>query len=572
MARDRGEGAEAGRGRGTKVPSGPSFALTIGMAAGVAAALLAFLAAFLVGAANVADPAAAMDAAGVQAARMLAAPGAERWRRSTGTTESVRMRARAWYEDQLAKGRVNKALHDKAWSEFMSGKPGTGADWRPGVDMVFPPSDPQDEPLGRQWKEALTRVSGASPGALVGAAVRFPSDMTYTGNPLDPQGPPSATAGDTRIWAFADGRRLYVHPVLNKEGGAEATAIVTLSAAGLSAPSPMATAGAAAGAAFLGAFLLGFVLALGPVKAIRKLALDADALGSGHLDTRVSVSGPDVVQAAARGVQKLAQYASSAASSVPSEPQYIQQQVMVQPVAEVQEGLAPLKGFKRPEELEIEATAKPCPDLGNDYYDVVNVDDDRVGIFIADIPGQRGVRGAMYMAQIRAIFRAVSPREQSPAEVLKLLNRAFAMDLPRGIYVTAMYAIVDRTSGVCRVANAQHLPLVFWKLAKKASARLAPEGIALGLDAGPVFDKTIVEKAVQLERGDRVVLFTDGAMNARNAAGAQYGEERFYYVVNREAPKNSAACVNFVANDVDLFHEGAPQVDDFTIVTARMMR
>ncbi len=116
------------------------------------------------------------------------------------------------------------------------------------------------------------------------------------------------------------------------------------------------------------------------------------------------------------------------------------------------------------------------------------------------------------------------------------------------------------------------MPLIFYKMSKKASARMAPEGIALGLDPGPVFDKTISEKAIQLEKGDRIVLFTDGAINAKRPDGAQYGEEKFYYVVNREAPKNSAACVNFVANDVDLFHEGAPLADDFTLVTVRKLR
>ena len=78
--------------------------------------------------------------------------------------------------------------------------------------------------------------------------------------------------------------------------------------------------------------------------------------------------------------------------------------------------------------------------------------------------------------------------------------------------------------------------------------------------------------AVQMEAGDRIVLFSDGAIAAKNASGATYGEEKFYYVVNREAPKNSAAFVNFVANDVDLFHAGAPQLDDFTILTARRMK
>jgi serine phosphatase RsbU (regulator of sigma subunit) len=358
----------------------------------------------------------------------------------------------------------------------------------------------------------------------------------------------------------------------NRGGASDGTAVVALSAASVRPPSPMTTAGLAALGALVGGFAVGFVIAMAPLKAIRRLAQDADAIAGGRWDTRVSIGGPDVVQHAARSLQKIVQNASTLASSVPSEPQVIQQQVMVQPVAEVQEGLAPVKGFRRPDEFEIEATQKPCPDLGNDYYDLVNVDDDNVGVFVADIPNMRGVRGAMYMAQVRALFRSVATGQPSPAETLKALNRAFAADLPRGIYVTAMYAIVSRSTGVCKVAAAQHLPLVFWKLAKKASARLAPEGIALGLDPGPVFDKTIGDKAIQLERGDRIVLYTDGAINARNAAGAQYGEERFYYVLNREAPKNSAACVNFVANDVDLFHEGAAQMDDFTIVTLRKTR
>lgn len=569
MARDRGEGAE-GRGRGAKVPSGPSFAMTAGFAAGLAAAVLAFLGAFLVGGLTATDPGQAMDAAGVQAARMLAAPGIERWRKGFGTTEAVRARALEWLSAEQAKR--DKTATQDAVNLFRNGKPGNGRDWAPGFDQMFPPNDPGDTFVENARKEALVRAAGAAPGALKGAAVRESGGTVLVGFGSIYTASASATSGDTKISLLPGGDRQYEHPVRTQNNVVDGNAVVVISGAGLAAPSPLAAAGAAAGAAFLGAFAVAFVICLPAVKSMRKLALDAETLASGQLDARVSVSGPDVVQAAARNVQRLAQYAASAASAVPAEPQYIQQQVLVQPVAEVQEGLAPTKAFKRPEELEIEATQKPCPELGNDFYDVVNVDENRVGVFVADIPNTRGVRGAMYMAQVRAHFRAAYPGEASPAEVLKKVNRAFAADLPRGVYVTAMYAVVDRSTRVCTVASAQHLPLVFWKLSKKASARVAPEGIALGLDAGPVFDKTIVDKAVPMEKGDRIVLFTDGAINARNAAGAQYGDERFYYVVNREAPKNSAACVNFVANDVDLFHEGAAQTDDFTIVTVRMMR
>ena len=58
------------------------------------------------------------------------------------------------------------------------------------------------------------------------------------------------------------------------------------------------------------------------------------------------------------------------------------------------------------------------------------------------------------------------------------------------------------------VASAGHLPLVFWKLDKKASALLNPEGIAIGLDKGPVFEKTVVDKRIKLDKGDRIGLYT----------------------------------------------------------------
>lgn len=588
MARSRGsrqddaeQGGSDARGRtperAAKVPTGPSFAMSVGLGAGCAAAVLAFIA-VLAASAGGGDPSEAVDVGGVQAARLLAAPGAERWRAGFGTSNAVRAKAREFLDTEVNKSKDDreKGPRRTAKDEFWNGKSSGGMDWKPGFEMIFPPADPNDDLLEASRKRALTDATAAAPGTK-GAAVLDAggSVLIGSGDVRAVSGAPSKIVGDTKVYVVAPGVRQYEHPIKSKNGVVEGRAVVVLSMENVHADSPMLSAGLAALAALIGGFSVGFILALGPVKAMRRLAQDTDAIASGKWDTRIGLGGPDVVQHTAKSVQRIVQAAANAANAAaaePAAPQIIEQQVMVQPSAEVQEGLSPLKSFRRPEELEIEATQKPCPDLGNDYYDIVNVDDGHVGVFIADIPSLRGVRGAMYMAQIRAIFRAVSPSEQSPAEVLKLLNRAFAADLPRGVYVTAMYAVVDKASGICRVASAQHLPLVFWKAAKKASAKLSPEGIALGLDPGPVFDKTIVEKAIQLEKGDRIVMFTDGAMNARNASNAQYGDERFYYVVNREAPKNSAACVNFVANDVDLFHEGATQTDDFTIVTVRKMR
>ena len=86
--------------------------------------------------------------------------------------------------------------------------------------------------------------------------------------------------------------------------------------------------------------------------------------------------------------------------------------------------------------------------------------------------------------------------------------------LKRGDHVTAMYTVLDVENGILSVASAGHLPLIFWKFTKKGSALLNPEGIAIGLDKGPVFEKTVVDKRIKLEKADRYVLYTDGALAA----------------------------------------------------------
>jgi hypothetical protein len=575
------EPQERGRSRGgapegkIRVPSGPDFALKAGLGAGVVAAFLAFMGVLLMAKFGGASPEAAMDLGGVQSVRALAAIDMDRWAPEFGTTRLVRAKIERAIEDKLEQVKQGGDERDvemlqEPIQEFWKGKQADGADWRPGVDMFFPKGDPTDLAIDAARTGGFERVQSGDRGALAGMAVLNLSDQAvmksgdvYTGGAL------MAQVGETRISA-AQGVRIYEHPTQNRLGQPAGRAIVALYTDKATGSGAMAMGGVAALLALLGAFLLAFVICLGPVKAMQRFAGEVENIARGNLDGRLTLRGPEVVKAAARSVQKLAHLAAEGGGGG-GEPQVIQETVHVLPFEEIHAALSPMRSFERPSQLEIEATHKACPESGNDYHDVVNAPGGKVGLFVADVP-VRGIQGAMYMAQVRTLFRAAAQNSESPAEVLKEVNRGFAIDLPRGVYVTAMYCVVDPESGICKVASAQHLPLVFWKTSKKGSARLQTQGIALGHDAGPVFDKSIEEKAIQLERGDRVVLFSDGAITARNAAGANYGEERFYYVVNREAPKNSAAFVNFVANDVDLFHEGSDQLDDFTILTARKVQ
>jgi serine phosphatase RsbU (regulator of sigma subunit) len=152
------------------------------------------------------------------------------------------------------------------------------------------------------------------------------------------------------------------------------------------------------------------------------------------------------------------------------------------------------------------------------------------------------------------------------------VNHHLAGDLPPGRHVTALYAVIDTAQGKATIASAGHLPLLVYRHASGKMAKVNPEGIALGLDVGPVFDRTLQEGDVPIGVGDRIVLYTDGALKTQDETGDEFGEHRFYEAVHREAPKNSQAFVNFVGGAIDQFHLTSPQNDDITISTVKRLK
>jgi sigma-B regulation protein RsbU (phosphoserine phosphatase) len=97
----------------------------------------------------------------------------------------------------------------------------------------------------------------------------------------------------------------------------------------------------------------------------------------------------------------------------------------------------------------------------------------------------------------------------------------------------------------------------------------APRGIALGLDAGPMFDRSLQEEGVHLAKGDRVVLFTDGAVESMDPRGEEFGDARFQELCWRLATDTSDRFLARVVEALDAHRGGAPQADDLTLLTFR---
>ena len=238
--------------------------------------------------------------------------------------------------------------------------------------------------------------------------------------------------------------------------------------------------------------------------------------------------------------------------------------------AEVQACLLPRKIPEIPD-YEVYPYYRSAKTVGGDYYDFFPVDQERLAIVIADVSG-KGIPGAMVMASARALVRAFGPQCGNAADTLKMTNAHVAHDVRRGMFVTAMLAILNVGTREMSVCSAGHNPMVVYKHKTRQVGLLNPGGIALGFDRGPIFDRTLKESNMNLEPGDRIVMYTDGVVEAMNAEKEEFGEERFYKFVRDNAERPSREFVRALVWELDTHKGKAEQHDDITIITVRLLR
>ncbi len=209
---------------------------------------------------------------------------------------------------------------------------------------------------------------------------------------------------------------------------------------------------------------------------------------------------------------------------------------------------------------EISAISLPARDLGGDLYDFLRLSERTHGIMIGDVSG-KGLPAALRMAVARTVFRHEARRNNPPAITLAGVNQGILSEIPQGM-VTMLYARLDILSGELHLANAGH---TFPLLAYNAVQEIEICGLPLGVDA----DSDYSEATVGLHPGESVVLYTDGVLEAENAAGEIFGYERLEAVVAANPHLKPRAMVAMLLREVREWAGAAVQSDDITIVVLR---
>jgi len=312
-------------------------------------------------------------------------------------------------------------------------------------------------------------------------------------------------------------------------------------------------------------FLVAFLLASVVVKPIRQLVNDMAIVSSGNLAHRTTAHSKDEIGLLANTFNLMTKSLDEA-SEIEKEKLLIDSELNV--ASDIQARLLPEK-TPQITGYQIGPFYRSAKDVGGDYYDFIPLDQDHLGIMVADVSG-KGIIGSLVMSITRTVLRLVSQKNFSAADTLSKTNRVLAQDIRRGMFVTAFYCILNARNREIVFSSAGHNPMVLYRSAKRKVELANPKGIALGFNKGPIFDKTVKEERLQLDSGDMIILYTDGVVEAMDEHNREYGEKRFYKFVLEHARNPAEEFISNLVTDIDAHRGNAVQSDDITVVALKV--
>jgi len=237
--------------------------------------------------------------------------------------------------------------------------------------------------------------------------------------------------------------------------------------------------------------------------------------------------------------------------------------------SEIQQAILPRVFPPFPElvdQIDMAALMVPAKDVGGDFYDIFRIDEDHFGFTIADVSG-KGIPAAIFMAVSRTLIRATGIRGGSPSDCLAYSNKLLSAESVDCMFVTVFYGIYNIKTGEVTYCNAGHNPPYLLK--SNGEVKALP--LAKDPMVGAISDIEYHEESIQLEKGEMLILFTDGVTEAMNVSFAEYGDERLVAALKNAVGSNCQEMINAVKADVSEFTEEAEQSDDITMLTIKRL-
>ena len=214
--------------------------------------------------------------------------------------------------------------------------------------------------------------------------------------------------------------------------------------------------------------------------------------------------------------------------------------------------------------LDVAASMTPAKDVGGDFYDFFRIDEDRIGFVMADVSG-KGVPAAIFMAVSRTLIRAIGMQGNAPEDTITRANDLLCKESVNCMFVTVFYAIYNTKTGDVVYCNAGHNSPYLIHANGQVEALPTSTNCMIGAIEGLSFNAG----SLQMEKGDMLVMYTDGVNEAVNNSFEEYGDPRLEDTLRQMSGKTCRETVDGLLSNVKTFVDGAPQSDDITILSIK---
>ncbi|MBR4377486.1 MAG: PP2C family protein-serine/threonine phosphatase [Bacilli bacterium] len=218
--------------------------------------------------------------------------------------------------------------------------------------------------------------------------------------------------------------------------------------------------------------------------------------------------------------------------------------------------------FPDRKEFDIFASMSPAKEVGGDFYDFFLIDDYHLGLVMADV-SDKGIPAALFMMACKIMVQNYAMMGKSPSEVLTSVNNQICQNNQDEMFVTIWLGILDLKTGILTAANAGHEKPAIQNDEGKFELFKDTHGFVVGWYKGVKY----VDYQVQLKKGSKIFLYTDGVPEATSANG-QFTRERMVKTLNKYRDMQPQEIIQNMKDDIDLFVGQADQFDDITMLCA----
>jgi len=299
---------------------------------------------------------------------------------------------------------------------------------------------------------------------------------------------------------------------------------------------------------------------------IKTLTTSSEIIGGGNLDHRVEIRTGDELEGLADSFNKMAidlkRYTEELRLTT-AEKERMQRELEI--AKGIQQSFLP-ELPPRIEGIDRAALNVPAQEVGGDFYDFIPIGGEDWGLVIADVSG-KGIPAALFMALSRTLVRANTIGATSVSQAIRRANDLIAEHERTSMFVTLFCGMLDPKRRTLTYVSAGHNPPIMFPSGGGDTIMLKAKGIALGI----MPDIELEEQEISLDKGDILVLYTDGVTEAIDDKEEQFGQDRLHAAVQRAGDLPASEIIEQVVQEVEEFSQGQPQFDDITLMIVKVL-